>query len=131
MPLPLLTAHLPGTGGRIRSEDDDFVVEELPAYAPLGVGDHSYLRIEKRGITTYEAIRRVAVALGVSPKAIGFAGMKDAHAVTSQVMSVHRVPPGRVLALRRPNVRVLWAERHPTRGLCFRSVEGRHPNPCP
>lgn len=92
MPPPRLTAHLPGTGGRIRSEDDDFVVEELPAYAPLGVGDHSYLRIEKRGITTYEAIRRVAKAIDVSPKAIGFAGMKDAHAVTIQTFSVEHVP---------------------------------------
>ena len=92
MPLPRLTAQLPGTGGRIRSEDDDFVVEELPAYPPLGVGDHSYLRIEKRGITTYEAIARVARALGVSPKAIGFAGMKDAHAVTIQTFSVEHVP---------------------------------------
>jgi tRNA pseudouridine13 synthase len=89
---PRLTARLPGTGGRIRAEDDDFVVEELPAYEALGVGDHAYLRIEKRGITTYEAIRRVAKALGVSPREVGFAGMKDAHAVTIQTFSVEHVP---------------------------------------
>jgi len=95
MPLPRLTSHLPGTGGRIRSEDDDFVVEELPLYPALGVGDHAYLTIEKRGITTHEAIRRVARALGVPPKVIGFAGMKDAHAVAVQTLSVEHVPVAR------------------------------------
>jgi tRNA pseudouridine13 synthase len=91
MALPLLTASLPGTGGRIRSTDEDFRVEEIPLYPALGVGDHAYLTIEKRGITTYEAIARVARALGVAPKAIGFAGMKDAHAVAVQTLSVEHV----------------------------------------
>jgi tRNA pseudouridine13 synthase len=95
MSLPLLTSHLPGTGGRFKSEDEDFVVEELPAYPAMGAGDHSYLRIEKRGITTHEAVRRVARALGVAPKAIGFAGLKDAHAVTIQTISVEHVPIAR------------------------------------
>jgi tRNA pseudouridine13 synthase len=114
MPLPRLTAHLPGTGGRIRTEDDDFVVEELPAYEPLGVGDHTYLRVEKRGITTYEAIRRAAQALGVSPKSVGFAGMKDAHAVTIQTFSVEHVPVAKCeTALARiDRVRLLSAKVH-------------------
>lgn len=90
-----LTAELPGTGGRIRERDEDFRVEELPLYPALGIGDHTYLTIEKRGITTHEAIRRVARALGVKPSTIGFAGMKDAHAVTVQTLSVEHVPPAR------------------------------------
>jgi tRNA pseudouridine13 synthase len=92
MPLPLLTSSLPGTGGRFKENDDDFVVEELPLYEALGVGTHAYLRVEKRGITTYEAIARVARALGVSPKDVGFAGLKDAHAVAVQTLSVEHVP---------------------------------------
>ncbi len=89
---PLLTSALPGTGGRIKEDDEDFVVEELPLYPALGVGDHAYLRVEKRGITTYEAVARVARALGVSPRSIGFAGLKDAHAVAVQTLSVEHVP---------------------------------------
>jgi tRNA pseudouridine13 synthase len=92
MATPLLTSSLPGTGGRFKQDDDDFVVEELPLYPALGIGTHAYLRIEKRGITTYEAIARVARALGVSPKAVGFAGLKDAHAVAVQTLSVEHVP---------------------------------------
>jgi tRNA pseudouridine13 synthase len=92
MTLPRLTAALPGTGGRVKSQDEDFVVEELPLYPALGVGDHAYLTIEKRGITTHEAVARVARALGVPPRAVGYAGLKDAHAVTVQTLSVEHVP---------------------------------------
>ena len=50
--LPYLTAELPGTGGVLRASLEDFVVDEIPAYAPSGAGDHAFVRIEKRGLTT-------------------------------------------------------------------------------
>lgn len=114
MTLPHLTSSLPGTGGRIKTESEDFLVEELPAYVPLGIGDHTYLRIEKRGITTHEAVRRIARALGVSPRAIGFAGMKDANAVTIQTVSVEHVPVATAEAALAdvPDVRLLSAKLH-------------------
>ena len=46
------------------------------------------------------------------PNQIGYAGHKDAQAVTSQVLSVHGVPPDAVLALNVPGINVTWAERH-------------------
>ena len=114
MPPPLLTHHLPGTGGRIKSTPDDFIVEELPAYEASGVGDHTYLQIEKCGITTHEAVRRVARALGVSPREIGYAGMKDAHAVTVQTISVEHTPVAKCEAalLGIDGVRLLGAKLH-------------------
>lgn len=83
-----VTADLPGIGGRIRERDEDFRVVEAPLYEPLGVGDHLYLRIEKSGIATLEAVRRLAGALGRRDRDIGYAGMKDARAVTEQTLSV-------------------------------------------
>src|SRR5690349_23709329 len=50
--VPVLTADLPGTGGAIRTTADDFVVDEVPAYAPSGTGDHVFVHIEKRRLTT-------------------------------------------------------------------------------
>ena len=44
---PLLTADLPGLGGRIKVVPEDFEVEEIPAYQPSGSGDFLYLWIEK------------------------------------------------------------------------------------
>ncbi len=49
-----------GTGGVIKSRPDDFVVEEIPLYEPSGEGEHLYLRIRKRSLTTHEATSRVA-----------------------------------------------------------------------
>ncbi|MGQ9515644.1 MAG: tRNA pseudouridine(13) synthase TruD [Anaerolineae bacterium] len=111
--LPIwLTRHLPGTGGRIKVEYEDFQVEEIPLYAPCGQGEHTFFEIEKRGLPTLRAVEEIARALRVRPAQIGFAGLKDAHAVTRQVLSVEHVPPERVLALELPGIRVLWARRH-------------------
>ncbi len=68
-PTPTLTASLPGIGGVLRATVDDFLVEEVPSYEPCGQGEHTYARIEKRGLTTPMAVEHVARALGVNPRA--------------------------------------------------------------
>ena len=49
MNLPYLTADLPGIGGQLKAEPEDFLVEEIPLYLPSGQGQHVYVEIEKRG----------------------------------------------------------------------------------
>ncbi len=110
--LPYLTDDLPGTGERIRSAPEHFRVEEVPAYLPSGEGEHLFLWVEKRGLTTRDLIERL-VALGVPEKAIGVAGLKDKHAVARQWISLperyRRVLP----EFEEPGtIRVLRAERH-------------------
>lgn len=110
---PLTTAALPGVGGRLRTTDDDFEVEEVPAYTPTGEGDHVWVWLEKRGLTTPAAAAIVARAAGAPPRDVGWAGMKDRHAVTRQWLSLP--PPTRpeaVLGLDRDGVRVLAVTRH-------------------
>jgi tRNA pseudouridine13 synthase len=80
--------HLPGTGGRIGPEPEDFVVEEVPAYEPSGEGEHLYLLVQKRQLTTPECVDHLARASGVNSREIGYAGMKDKHAVTTQWISL-------------------------------------------
>jgi tRNA pseudouridine13 synthase len=112
--LPYLTSELPGIGGVIRTTDEDFVVDEEPAYPPSGAGDHVLVRIEKRGLTTPQAVRAIADALGARDRDIGVAGMKDRHAVTTQWLSLPPpVTPEAARALELPGVRVLEAARHP------------------
>jgi tRNA pseudouridine13 synthase len=79
-PTPTLTASLPGIGGVLRAAVDDFRVEEVPSYEPCGQGEHTYARIEKRGLTTPMAVEHIARALGVNPRDVGYAGLKDRHA---------------------------------------------------
>jgi len=111
----LLTATLPGTGGRFRQSPDDFLVEEIPAYAPSGQGGHVLFEIEKRGLSTYAAVERLARALEIPSKLIGYAGLKDAQAVARQWLSAEEVAPEAVLAVQIPGVRILSAERHRNR----------------
>jgi len=110
--LPYLTAELPGTGGVLRASPEDFVVDEIAAYAPAGTGDHVFARIEKRELTTAQAIERIAGALGIAARDVGAAGMKDRHAITRQWISV-MAPLDAVRALALPDITVLDAERHP------------------
>lgn len=110
--LPYLTADLPGIGGRLRVEHEDFVVEEVPAYAPSGEGEHTFFEVEKWNLSTPMLVQALARALGLSPREVSYAGLKDARAVTRQVFSVQWLDPEILLALRLENARVLWATRH-------------------
>jgi tRNA pseudouridine13 synthase len=74
---------------RIKERAEDFVVEEIAAYAPSGAGDHVFVRFTKTELTTLDAVRTIARALSCDPREAGFAGMKDKRAVTTQTLSVH------------------------------------------
>jgi tRNA pseudouridine13 synthase len=85
---PAFCADLPPVGGRIGPEPEDFRVDELPLYAASGKGEHQYVHARKRLLTTPDLVRRLARACGVNDRDIGYAGLKDRHAVTSQWLSV-------------------------------------------
>ncbi len=110
--LPYLTSDTPGIGGVIKQRPEDFIVTEIPLYEPSGEGEHVYAEVQKVGLTTFDAVNRLADALGVSSREIGFAGMKDAHAVTRQTFSILGTDPEAVRALEIPGMQVLWATRH-------------------
>ena len=107
-----LTASIPGTGGLFKESDEDFRVVEIPAYLPCGEGEHLYLEIEKRGITTLEAVRRIARALNLPEREIGYAGMKDSRGITRQTLSLPRVRPEAALGLDLPGITPLNASFH-------------------
>jgi tRNA pseudouridine13 synthase len=75
--------------GALKQRPEDFVVEEIPAYAPSGTGEHVFLRFTKTDVTTPDAVRAIARSLGCDPREAGFAGMKDRRAVTTQTISLH------------------------------------------
>jgi tRNA pseudouridine13 synthase len=98
--LPYLTGDLSGIGGRIRSEPEDFRVDERPLYPPCGVGEHLYIRVTKRLLSTPDLVRRISSTVGVKVQGIGTAGLKDARAITTQVLSLHGVTDERVSRLK-------------------------------
>jgi tRNA pseudouridine13 synthase len=107
-----LTGDIPGSGGVIKESAEDFLVEEIPLYQPTGEGEHLYVEIEKRGITTLEAIRRIARVLAIQERDIGYAGMKDAKGITRQTLSIPRVKPEQFTGVEIPGIHILSAIRH-------------------
>ncbi|HUT77275.1 MAG TPA: tRNA pseudouridine(13) synthase TruD [Polyangia bacterium] len=103
---------VPALPAAIKERHEDFVVEELPAYEPCGEGDHVYLRVEKRGMTTGSALRALARSLDVRPRDVGVAGQKDARGVTVQTFSIEHVDPAAAATLELPGLRVLEVARH-------------------
>lgn len=85
---PCLTAGLAGIGGRIKSAPEDFLVEEVPAVTPSGRGDHLWVLVEKRRLTTHEAAARLARHLRAAAGEVRLAGLKDRNAVTRQWFSI-------------------------------------------
>lgn len=109
-----LTRDVPGVGGVIKQRDEDFLVDEIPLYEPSGSGDHIYLYVEKRGLSTIQMRDEIARHFRVPPHSIGHAGLKDKQAITRQVVSVHA--PGRTPesfpSFNHPRIDILWADLH-------------------
>lgn len=109
---PYATTDRPPLPAAIKSRNEDFAVDEVPAYEPCGDGDHLYVRVEKNGLTTRRVVSDVARALGVKPRNVGFAGMKDARGICRQTLSIEHCDPDRVARLDLPRIRVLGTARH-------------------
>jgi len=103
---------MPGTGGELKRSPEDFRVDEVPLYLPCGEGEHLYLRVWKRGIATFEAVRRIASALRVDERSVSYAGLKDARAITTQWICVPGAAEERAKDLSVPGLAVLEAKRH-------------------
>ena len=112
MTLPYITGDIRGIGGRVKEHLADFRVEEIPLYQPCGEGTHVYFRVVKTGVPTPVAIDRIARYMGVPSRSIGVAGLKDARAVTSQMMSLEHVDQAKLSQYADANIKVVWTGRH-------------------
>lgn len=110
-------ASVPAVTGEYRQRPEDFQVEEQFDFAPEGHGEHWWLWLEKRGMTTPDLARLLARAVDIPVRDVGFSGLKDRDAVTRQWFSLAlpgREPPAEWDAgLAERGVRCLEAARHP------------------
>lgn len=72
----------------MRTEPEDFVVTEDLGFEPSGEGEHAFLMIRKRNTNSEWVARQIAKLVGVKKVDVGFAGMKDRRAVTTQAFTV-------------------------------------------
>src|SRR5580765_8249934 len=80
----------PLDSGVLRSSPEDFKVEEILGFEASGDGPHALLQVRKRGANTEWVARELARAAGCKPFEVGFAGLKDRNAVTTQFFTVPR-----------------------------------------
>lgn len=75
------------SGYIIKQIPDDFVVKE-DINLQFGQGNYSVFLLQKTGVSTQEAIRILAAQNKLKDKMFGYAGNKDARAITSQAISI-------------------------------------------
>ena len=72
----------------LKSQPEDFQVDEMLPFSPSGEGEHLFLRIRKTGINTGFLAQQIAKFYKVRDVDVSYAGRKDKHAVTTQWFSV-------------------------------------------
>ncbi len=78
----------PGTGGLIRQQIDDFVVEELTNRVETTNGKYLIVELTKRNWDVHHLMRELSRILRVSQNRFGWAGTKDKRALTKQKISI-------------------------------------------
>ena len=58
-------------------------------YVLAGAGEHLWVRLRKRGHNTEQVAKQLARTAGVTRREVGYAGMKDRHAISVQWFSLH------------------------------------------
>ncbi len=67
-----------------KAEPEDFIVVEELGFTPSGQGEHVFLWIEKRNVTTEMVAKDLAKSLGLGQRDIAYSGLKDKQAITQQ-----------------------------------------------
>jgi tRNA pseudouridine13 synthase len=104
---------------------EDFRVEEVLGFEVDGEGPHVMLTVEKREANTHWAAEQLARHAGIPGREVGYAGLKDRHAVTVQhfTLNLDRRPEPDWSALADSGIKVLKSARH-RRKLKIGSLDG-------
>ena len=79
----------PAINGTLKSENADFKVDEIMPVTLSGEGEHLWLKVEKDGSNTDWVAQQLAKYAGIKSMDVGYAGLKDRHAVTTQWFSLY------------------------------------------
>ncbi len=96
----------------LRTVPLDFEVTEQLGWDFSGDGEHDYLWVEKTGANTDWVATQLARHAGVPPRDVGYAGLKDRHAVTRQWFSIPRWNAPDWRAFDAEGVRIVDRQRH-------------------
>jgi len=117
----------PEASGVIRSQPEDFQVDEDLGFELTGEGEHACLHIRKRNANTDFIAKQIARLAGVKNMDVSYAGLKDRNAVTTQWFSIYlsSKPEPDWTQLNCDEVEVIAVKRH-NRKLRRGSLKGNH-----
>ncbi len=104
----------PSGAGKLRTLPEDFIVHENLSFEPSGSGEHAFLQLQKTDENTDYVARQLAKFAMVRQRDVGYAGLKDRHAITTQWFSVWL--PGKLemdwATFETANIKILAVTRH-------------------
>lgn len=104
----------PSATAIFKDAPEDFIVTEKLGYDLTGEGENLYLLIEKTSMNTQQVCMHLAKVLKRRLRDVGYAGLKDKHAITRQwfsiQMNVKQEPD--LTGVETPNIKLLKTVRH-------------------
>jgi tRNA pseudouridine13 synthase len=85
----------------------DFIVQEIPNRVFLNKGNYSILEIQKTYLSTWDLLKYISDILGIEEHKIGYAGLKDKNATTTQFISIPLTKENVIKRLNSKNVQIL------------------------
>ena len=92
---------------RFQQSTEDFLVNEIPNREFAGRGKYLVARVQKQGMTTWDMVAAFARYLNVEANEIGYAGLKDKHATTTQHLSFDARYSAALKKFRHKNIKIL------------------------
>lgn len=106
----------PTAKAKLKAKPEHFIVKENLGFEFSGSGEHLMIRVRKTGENTSFVANELAKLCGVKSKDVGWAGLKDRHAITEQWLSVHLpktdMPDFAAFELQYPSIEILETARH-------------------
>ena len=85
----------------------DFIVEEIPNRVFSGSGNYLILKIKKEWLSTWDLLGEISEAFGIDEHKIGYAGLKDKNATTTQYISIPLIKEKFLKELKHKNIEIL------------------------
>jgi len=99
-------------GFKFYQTKDDFIVDEINTTKFKGKGNFLILHVKKQELTTWDMIAIFAQYLAIPAQKIGYAGLKDKHATTTQYISVDATHEKLLKKFYHKQIKILSSTRH-------------------
>jgi tRNA pseudouridine13 synthase len=95
-----------------KQNKNDFIVTEIPLYEFSGNGEHIILQIRKKDLSTWDMIQILSNHIGCKSRDIGYAGLKDKNAMTTQYISFPKQYEKQLKTFEHKNIKILNQTYH-------------------